>query len=408
MNLSVVVGGGVLGLACAGALARRAPGSSVLLLEALEFLGSGTSGRNSGVIHSGIYYPTGSMKAKMCVEGRHRLYAYIKERLVSHNRCGKLIVATSAGDIPKLQRILHQAQQNGLSEDECRLISVEEARAREPELHCQGAILCAATGVIDASHFMQLLEADLDGLGVSIVRQCTVESLRWDADSSKFSIRTNQGTLEANQVVNCAGLEAPRLAQLMQASRAAHVAPQTLYFAKGSYFKLQPNRRVFSHLVYPVPTDGGLGVHSTVDLAQQMRFGPDVEWLPSPSSQLDGTSTRAERSNATPNQYAWHPDQCTMEHLSKHYFVDPARSASFYEDIRRYYPNLQDNSLVPDFAGIRPKLVGPGQAAADFLLQGPRAHGCAGLVNLFGVESPGLTSSLAIAERVVQLLEGQD
>jgi len=397
MSVSVVIGGGVVGLACARALAQRAPvGSSVVLLEALGRLGSETSGRNSGVIHSGIYYPTGSTKARLCIAGRHQLYRYLQERSVAHDQCGKLIVSTSEHDQVKLHAILQQARRNGLGENEARLITAAEARAREPELRCREAILCSATGVVDTGHYMQMLQADLDALHVDVVCNCEASEVTYSAASRTFRVETNKGALAANQLVNCAGHMAAKLASRMQlsgcpvaASRLRDVSPRVCYFAKGSYFKLQPNLPVFRHLVYPVPTDGGLGVHSTVDMARQMRFGPDVEWLPSPR---DASS------------YAWDLSDCTTLHLSSQYSVDPSRCQGFYAEIRKYYPNLPADSLVPDFAGIRPKLLGPGQPAADFAIQGPAMHGVHGLVNVFGVESPGLTSSLAIADEVAQQL----
>jgi len=401
MSVSVVIGGGVIGLACARSLAVRAPaGSSVILLEALGRLGSETSGRNSGVIHSGIYYPTGSTKARMCIAGRHQLYRYLEERAVPHNRCGKLIVSTSEQDQVKLHALLQQARKNGLGEDEVRLISSQEARAREPELHCNEALFSRNTGVVDAGHFMQLLEADLDSSHVDVVYNCEATGVTYDAAARAFRIETTQGPLPATRLVNCAGHMAVKLASRMQlsghpsSSRLHAVSPSVAYFAKGSYFKLETNKRVFQHLVYPVPTDGGLGVHTTVDMAQQMRFGPDVEWLPSPGD---------------PSRWAWQPEECTAAHLhlGGRYSVDSGRCQGFYADIRRYYPNLPDNSLVPDFSGIRPKLTGPGQPAGDFSIQGESTHGVHGLVNLFGLESPGLTSSLAIADSVAMHLLGE-
>jgi L-2-hydroxyglutarate oxidase LhgO len=426
MTTSVIVGGGILGLTCARAIARRSSaGSSVFLLEAGTLLGAETSARNSGVIHSGIYYPTGSAKAKLCVLGRHLMYEYLQQRggEVPYSRCGKLIVSTSPQETPKLKRLLQQAQLNGLSEEECRLISGPEARALEPELNCEEALLCGATGIVDVPRLLQALEADLEsyasnaGASVDVVYGCEVQAVQWrEAPAAAapkggrrrrghFEVRTGQGELSADHVINCAGLRALQLAHCMDVGMRPGALPRSAYFAKGSYFKLQPNARVFRHLVYPVPTDGGLGVHSTIDTSGQIRFGPDVEWLPRPLREAgESDLTPPHGAAAVLDPFAWSAADCSAI-TSQYYAVDERRCQAFYADIRRYYPGLPDGSLVPDYAGIRPKLTGPGVAPGDFAVLGPLEHGVPGLVHLLGMESPGLTSSLAVADMVARAID---
>jgi L-2-hydroxyglutarate oxidase LhgO len=425
MPTYAIIGGGIIGLATARALSMRLGlQSQIIVLEAQGYVGLDTTARNSGVIHGGMYYGTNTTKAKMCVKGRKMLYEYMEKRNIRHRKCGKLIVSTNENLI-QLQKILLQAQQNGLDDSECRLISKEEANAREPNVLCEKALLCEQTGIVDVQHLLQMLEADLDEYGVDVVKHCEVDNVsfmpnpEFSSSSSqtdyRFLLETNQGVLGADYVVNCGGLRALQLANTMHRNQYQHeheykynriqsnsnpndfdsysysadLLPQKMYFAKGSYFRLPSNLNPFQGLVYPLPNEAGLGVHSTIDMADQIRFGPDVEWLKNPQG----------------DSFAWKPEDCTHENLNKHYVLDENRCHSFYEEIRKYYPSLPDNCLLPDYAGIRPKLVGPGKSAHDFVVHGPEMHRTPGLVHCLGIESPGLTSSLAIADMIATLTE---
>lgn len=360
---AVVVGAGVVGLAVARALALA--GREVIILEAAEGIGTETSSRNSEVIHAGIYYPPGSLKARFCVAGKLALYAYCAERGVPHARCGKLLVATEENQLPKLAAIKAQAEANGVTD--LQRLSAGEARALEPALRCVAAYLSPSTGIVDSHAFMLALQGDAEAQGAAIAYKSPLERGR---------VRDNGIMLEvggaepmqvlARTVVNSAGLHAPRVAASIQGLPPAQVPPT--YYAKGNYYSLI-GRAPFSRLVYPMPNEAGLGVHITIDLGGQARFGPDVEWI----DRID-------------------------------YDVDPRRADSFYAAIRDYWPGLADGQLAPGYAGIRPKIVGPTEKAADFVVQGPRVHGVPGLVNLFGIESPGLTAALAIADYVADLL----
>ena len=359
---AVVVGAGVVGLAVARALALE--GREVLVLEAAAAIGTGTSSRNSEVIHAGIYYPAGSLKARLCVDGRSLLYRYCAEHGVGHRRCGKLIVATDASQLAALQSIVARGRANGVAD--LRLLDRAEALALEPALHCEGAVLSPATGIVDSHALMLALQGDLEHAGGMVALHAAVAGARPEAGG--WAVETADGTvLQAAAVVNAAGLQAPALARSFVGIAAQHVPPS--YFAKGSYFVLA-GRAPFSRLIYPVPEAAGLGVHLTLDLGGQARFGPDVQWV-------DG------------------PDDLV---------VDPARGAAFEAEVRKYWPALPAGALVPGYAGIRPKIQAPGAPASDFVIQGPAEHGCSGLVNLFGIESPGLTSALAIAEVVRERL----
>ncbi len=358
----VVVGAGVVGLAVARALAMA--GREVMVLEAAEAIGTGTSSRNSEVIHAGIYYPRGSLKARLCVQGRQLLYAYCSERGVAHQRCGKLIVATDEGQRGMLGSVAAKAQANGVHD--LRWLEGGEAMAMEPALQCVAALHSPSTGIVDSHALMLALQGDLEHAGGMVV--CHAEVLQAAAVAGGMWLRTADGTeLTARTVVNAAGLQAPALASRMAGLAAQHV-PRAFY-AKGNYFTLS-GRAPFSRLIYPVPEAAGLGVHLTLDLGGQAKFGPDVQWVADPQDLQ----------------------------------VDPARSNGFYAEIRRYWPALPDGALAPGYAGIRPKISGPDAPAADFAIQGPQTHGVAGLVQLFGIESPGLTSSLAIAAHVESLL----
>jgi L-2-hydroxyglutarate oxidase LhgO len=360
----VVIGAGVVGLAVARALALQ--GREVWVLEAQDSIGSGVSARNSEVIHAGIYYPQASLKARLCVQGRQMLYAYCEAREVAHRRCGKLLVATSPDQMVDLIRVQAGARANGV--DDLQLLSAEQALALEPALHCHGALLSPSTGIVDSHGLMLALQGDLENAGSQVVLHTAVDRAVLSHEG-RHQVWTQDGTcLAARAVVNAAGLSAPAQARRFEGLAAHHVPRE--YFAKGNYFSLA-GKAPFQRLVYPLPEAGGLGVHLTLDLAGQAKFGPDVQWVQDASD----------------------------------YQVDPARGAAFYAEVRKYWPALPDGALQADYAGIRPKISGPGQAAADFCVQGPPTHGVPGLVNLFGIESPGLTSALALAELVCALLK---
>ena len=364
----VVIGAGVVGLAVARALAQA--GREVVVLEAAEGIGTETSSRNSEVIHAGIYYPQGSWKARLCVAGREALYAYCAERGVPHRRCGKLIVATEAAQQATLLKIQAQAGANGV--DNLRLIGRDEARALEPEVECVAALLSPSTGIVDSHAFMLALQGDAEHAGATFAFHSAVVAGRVVDGGVELEVRDASPAapspgaeapalrVRARTVINCAGLHAPRVAGLIDGLPSGHV-PQA-HYAKGHYFTLAGRPR-FSRLIYPVPVPGGLGVHLTLDLQGQARFGPDVQWVD------------------------------TID-----YQVDPGRAEAFYAEVRRYWPALPDGALQPGYAGIRPKIAGPEAPSLDFRFDGPAQHGVPGLFNLFGIESPGLTASLAIGE----------
>jgi L-2-hydroxyglutarate oxidase LhgO len=365
---TVVVGAGVVGLACAAALARQ--GREVVVLEAETAIGTQTSSRNSEVIHAGIYYPTDSLKHTLCVEGRHRLYAYLTERGVEHRKCGKLIVATSDAENAKIETIHEQALRNGV--ENMRMLDAAEAMVLEPRLFCTTAVYSAETGIVDSHGLMVALRGELEDGGGMIAFGAPV--LGADVLSRGGFALTVGGAhparMECDRLVNAGGLGATGLASALT----GHDRPAPrLHLAKGSYFGYS-GRPAFSRLIYPAPVDGGLGVHVTLDLAGRMRFGPDVEWLD-------------------------HDDPARVD-----YAVDIRRAQSFYAAIRRYWPDLEADSLTADYSGCRPKLSGPGEPAADFRIDDPAVHGQEGLVELFGIESPGLTSALALADRVARAL----
>ncbi len=359
---TVVVGAGVVGLAVARALALS--GREVLVLEAAEAIGTQTSSRNSEVIHAGIYYPQGSLKARLCVQGKQMLYAYCAERGIGHRRCGKLIVATAPAQVAELHGIIQKAAANGVND--LVLLTREQALALEPALDCVAAIHSPSTGIVDSHGLMLALQGDLENAGGMVAFNSPLARAR--VTPAGIELEALDGTqLRARTVVNAAGLQAPTLARRFDGLNPTHIPGE--YYAKGNYFTLA-GRSPFSRLIYPVPEAAGLGVHLTIDLGGQAKFGPDVQWVDS------------------------HDDLV----------VDAARGDAFYAEVRKYWPALTDGALQAGYAGIRPKISGPGAAAADFKIEGPVTHGVPGLVNLFGIESPGLTSSLAIASKVVELL----
>jgi len=361
---AVVIGAGAVGLACARSLARA--GKEVIILERNIDLGLETSARNSEVIHAGIYYPPGSLKAKMCVSGRKKLYAFCEEYGVEYSRCGKLIVATSERQLSELKNIQARALANGV--DDLELLTASQAVVLEPSLHALAALLSPSTGIINGRAYMLALLGDAEHHGASLALNSRVQSLQSTASGLQLSVLCDgvEETLLADLVVNAAGHQAIALANTCDAV-AAEKIPQA-YLAKGNYFSLA-GRSPFSRLIYPVPEPGGLGVHLTLDLGLQARFGPDVEWV-----------------------------------QTEDYSVNPQRAEVFYAAIRKYWPDLKDDALQPAYAGIRPKTVPQGSPDADFQVQGPDEHGVAGLVNFFGIESPGLTSSLALADVLCERL----
>ncbi|MBT0567225.1 NAD(P)/FAD-dependent oxidoreductase [Williamsia sp. CHRR-6] len=359
---SVVIGAGVVGLAVARALATT--GREVLVLEALDDIGLGTSSRSSEVIHAGIYYPAGSLKAQLCVAGRSALYRYCVEHGVPHHRIGKMIVATDEDQVQQLAGIAARAAANGV--DDLQLLSKRHATELEPAVQAEGALLSPSTGIVDSAALMRSYRRDVVDAGGDVALRSPVRAVRAGTYGLVVEVAGDTGgALRAREVINAAGLGAWSVAAN---------PPPPRFLAKGNYFRLERGRAPFTRLIYPVPVDGGLGIHLTLDLDGAARFGPDVQWLDPADSGSD-------------------------------YSVDPARAQTFYEGIRQYWPDLPDDALAPDYSGIRPKVTGPGQPAGDFTIIGPAESGTPGLVELFGIESPGLTSSLAIADRVVEMLK---
>ena len=358
---AVVIGAGVVGLAVARELALA--GSEVVILEAEDAIGTHTSSRNSEVIHAGIYYPKGSLKARSCVAGKELLYEYCVAHGVPHRRAGKLIVASDQNQIGELEQIQKKAHANGVSD--VVWMTRPQALALEPELACVAALYSPSTGIIDSHALMLAYLGDAEARGAMLgVKSPLVAA---DAVDDGFVLHIEGADpVKCRRLVNSAGLRAPSVAKRIEGYPADLAPPE--YYAKGNYYSLN-RKSPFSRLVYPVPEPGGLGVHVTLDLAGQARFGPDVEWV----ERID-------------------------------YQVDAKRSERFYAAIRRYWPGLPDGALLPGYAGIRPKTAGPGEPAPDFAVQGPRAHGVPGLVQLYGIESPGLTASLALAAMVLEEL----
>lgn len=363
----IVIGAGVVGLAVARALALA--GREVIVLEAADAIGTETSSRNSEVIHAGIYYAKDSLKAYHCVAGKHRLYEFCASHGVGHRRCGKYIVATSTSELAVLDGIKAKAAANGV--DDLTEIDGAQARAAEPELTCEGALLSPSTGIIDSHGLMLAYQGDAEDHGAMIAFHARVQGGQVSGNRKRLQVSIEGGeTLEihCDLLVNAAGLGAQPVSRSLEGLPADSVPP--LHFCKGNYFSLL-GRQPFSRLIYPVPDSASLGVHVTVDLAGQVRFGPDQEWV----EQID-------------------------------YNVEPSRADVFYAAVRKYYPALQDGALQPAYSGMRPKIQSPDEPARDFIIQGPDEHGINGLVNLYGIESPGLTASLSIADAVAaQLLD---
>lgn len=350
----VVIGAGVIGLACARRLARA--GHEVVVLERHGRIGEETSSRNSEVIHAGIYYPTGSLKAELCVRGKEKLYDYCRERGVPHRRCGKLIVATESAQVATLGGYADQAERNGVPLE---WLDGAAVRALEPAVRACAGLFSATTGIIDSHAYMISLQGDLEAAGGVVAFNTEVIDL---VAERPLRVLTDSLTLECRWLVNAGGLSAPDLARRLVPS-----APRA-HYAIGHYFTYSGSSP-FAHLVYPIAEPGGLGVHVTLDLAGQVKFGPDVMWL----DEVD-------------------------------YAFDDTRLPRFVEAIQRYFPSLEPERLQPGYTGIRPKIAGPGEPNADFRVDGPEMHGVAGLVNLLGIESPGLTASLAIADLVAERL----
>lgn len=367
---ATVIGAGSVGLACAAALA--ATGMSVLVLEAQGGPGEGMSSRNSEVVHAGFYYPRGSLKHILCVRGRQLLYPFLAAHGVRHRKCGKLVVATSQAELPAIEMLAARAAENSV--DGISLLTADETTALEPDVRAVGALFSAETGIFDSHGYLLALEARIAAAdGLIGYRSPLVAA---EPTTGGFSIRTGgdvPAVFTTARLINSAGLAAPRVAARIAGFPAAAVP--RLRLAKGNYFGLA-GRAPFARLVYPAPVDGGLGVHATLDLAGRVRFGPDVEWL---EDGFDGPE-------------------------ALNYAVDIRRADSFYDAVRRYWPALPGGALFADYAGFRAKLCGPGEPASDFRIDGPETHGLGGLINLFGIESPGLTASLAIGESVATRL----
>jgi L-2-hydroxyglutarate oxidase LhgO len=359
----VVIGAGVVGLACARALAQS--GREVIILEAEDAFGTHTSSRNSEVIHAGLYYAKNSYKARLCVAGKEMLYRYCEEHGIGHQRIGKVLVAAAPEEVDTLKDYVQKAEGNGVTD--LRWLSSAELREMEPAVDCVAGFFSPSTGIIDSHGLMLALLGDAESSGAALALKSPLLAGRVLEDGIELRVGgADPMVLVARQVINSAGLTAPTVAGSIEGIPARHIPPQ--YFAKAHYYSLS-GRSPFRHLVYPVASSAHLGVHVTLDLAGQARFGPDISWV-------DGIDYR----------------------------FDESREPLFYEAIRKYYPALKPGALSPGYTGIRPKVSPEGQPAADFMIQGPGDHGVPGLVNLFGIESPGLTASLAIADHVRQLL----
>ena len=359
----IVIGAGVVGLAIARAVARA--GREVIVVERADMIGTETSSRHSEVIHAGIYYPQNSLKAEFCVSGKHALYDFCDTHGVAYNRCGKIIVATADDQMPELERLKANAAANGVGDLEW--MTPPEVSAMEPAVYCVGALWSPSTGILDSHSYMLALQGEAEEAGAMFAFLTPVTGGQVVNDGIRLDCGGGAPmSLTAETVINCGGLWAQAIARSIGGVPPESVPPT--YYCKGNYYTLS-GRPPFSRPIYPVPEKAGLGVHVTVDLGGQVRFGPDVEWI----DEID-------------------------------YDVDPARADKFYDAVRKYYPALADGAIQPGYSGIRPKIQAPGEAARDFVIQAPEEHGVPGLINLFGIESPGMTSSLAIADFVQKLL----
>jgi L-2-hydroxyglutarate oxidase LhgO len=366
----IVVGAGVIGLAIARELAARS--HEVVILEKQAAIGMGISSRNSEVIHGGIYYPKDSLKARLCVEGRHLLYEYCSDHGIPHKRLGKLIVAVTEAELEGLEDVRGAAHQNGVSDVD--YLTLDAVRELEPEVRCAGALLSPSTGIVDSHSLMLALQGDAQERGAMIAFHSHLIECETINDGFELAIECRDASssgetlkLRCDMLVNAAGLGAQEVANRISGISPDNIPP--LYLARGCYFTMA-GHSPFQHLIYPMPDHESLGVHVTLDIAGHTRFGPDVEWID-----------------------------------AINYDVNPSRENTFYKAVRRYYPALRDGSLQPGYSGIRPKIQAPGEPAADFVIDGPGNHGIPGLVNLFGIESPGLTATLGISDYVIQLLD---
>ena len=364
---ALVIGAGAVGLAVGRALALD--GRETIVVEANEGIGQGVSSRNSEVIHAGLYYPPGSLKARLCVRGKELLYALCASHGVEHRRCGKLTVANGDAEVAALRNLQDRAAANGVPVE---FRAARAALALEPALRCDAALHSPSTGIVDSHGFMLALQGDLERAGGMVAFGSRVESAVLSSKAGEpHVVRLADGSeLACDVLVNSAALHAPALARRFVGLDARCVPRE--WFAKGNYYALA-GRSPFTHLIYPAPADAHLGTHLTLDLGGQAKFGPDIEWL----------------------------DVSSPEEID--YRVDPARAEGFYAEVRRYWPGLPDGALSPSYSGVRPKIHGPHEKAPDFRIDGPELHGIPGLVNLFGIESPGLTSAMAIAEVVAEI-----
>jgi L-2-hydroxyglutarate oxidase LhgO len=364
---AIVIGAGVVGLAVARALAQS--GRETIVAEAQPAIGQGVSSRNSEVIHAGLYYPTGSLKARFCVRGKQLLYDLCASHGVNHRNCGKLVVANSEAEAAALRGLQDRASANGVP---VQWLEAQQAQAMEPGLRCMAAVLSPTTGIVDSHGLMLALQGDLETAGGMVALASPVESAVLGQGGRPHVIRMKDGSeVAAPILVNSASLHACALARRFEGLDPQFVPRE--YFAKGNYYSLA-SRAPFSRLIYPAPADAWLGVHLTLDLGGQAKFGPDLEWL---------EARRADDID---------------------YTVDPRRADVFYAEVRRYWPDLPDGALQPSYSGVRPRIHGPSERAPDFRIDGPQLHGVPGLVNLFGIESPGLTCALAIGDHVAALM----
>ena len=378
----IVIGAGVIGLAVARAIARN---HEVIVIERERHAGMHTSSRNSEVIHAGLHYAPGSLKARLCIRGRDLLYRYCELHGIGHRRCGKLTVAVSAAETGQLEEIESNARESGVMDLEW--LEGDEARRLEPELNCTRALHSPSTGIIDSHALLQCLRGDAESYGANVAFATTVTALRPARCGIEVCVDSQHApSVRARWIINAAGLSAAKVAASI-ADFPQKAIPK-IHFAKGSYFAL-PGRAPFSHLIYPVPAIGGhLGIHLTLDLSGSARFGPDMQWLGLDAAGLDDMGLDDTGLDTTPD-----------------YAVDARRAPAFADAIRPYWPGVPAARLAPAYAGVRPKLSGPGEAARDFLISGPADHGVPGVINLFGIESPGLTACLSLGDFVAAMLE---